>query len=419
MRVLWFTNSRPPEAKSGKMTVGGSWIESLEHLISMQSEIELGIVFKELVKEPYGFRSDSMTTRYFVVPRHPYSKFNRWIRRITGGRLSKKPLDKYLAVVDEFRPDLILFFGTESDYALLIPQIEIPTLIWFQGNLTVYYRMYKIGIPIYKTLLNEKLLDLLKGDSLFHRYLHFKQLVKREKQIFQMAENFIGRTNWDRRIVNTMAPQANYFHCDEPMRMPFHLSKWKGSQESEQFVITTTIQNNVYKGLETIFESLKLFVDQIPLKIEWRIIGITGDTAYVKTALKKARIPSSMASMVKYMGLKSSQEVVDELIYANLYVHPSHIENSPNAVQEAMLLGMPVIATNVGGTPSLLVDGQEGLLVQNNDPYALAGAILDVYWYPERAKMMAEKARKLAIIRNDGQKICTDLLKIFNQVTKK
>ncbi len=49
MRVLWFTNSQPPAAKSGKLTVGGSWIESLEQLISMHSEIELGIVFKELV----------------------------------------------------------------------------------------------------------------------------------------------------------------------------------------------------------------------------------------------------------------------------------------------------------------------------------------------------------------------------------
>ncbi|WP_297696235.1 glycosyltransferase [uncultured Eudoraea sp.] len=360
-----------------------------------------------------------MTTRYFVVPRHPYSKFNRWINRITGGRPSRKPLDSYLAIVDEFRPDVILFFGTESDYALLIPQLEVPTLIWFQGNLTVYHRMYKIGIPIYKTLLNEKFKDVLKGDSLFHRYLHFKQLVKREKQIFRGAENFIGRTDWDRRVVSTMAPQANYYHCDEPMRMPFHKSIWKGRRESEKFVITTTIQNNVYKGLETIFEALKLLVNRTPLKIEWRIIGISGDTAYVKTALERARVSSSMVSMVKFLGLKSSQEVVQELISANLYVHPSHIENSPNAVQEAMLLGMPVIATNVGGTPSLLTDGKEGLLVQNNDPYALAGAILDIYRNPERAQIMGEKARELAKVRNDGEKICSDLINIFNQLASK
>ncbi len=54
---------------------------------------------------------------------------------------------------------------------------------------------------------------------------------------------------------------------------------------------------------------------------------------------------------------------------------PSHIENSPNALCEAMLVGTPCIAAFVGGVPSLVRHGEEGLLYHDADPFALAGAV--------------------------------------------
>lgn len=61
-----------------------------------------------------------------------------------------------------------------------------------------------------------------------------------------------------------------------------------------------------------------------------------------------------------------------------IFIHPSHIDNSPNGLCEAMLLGMPIIAIYAGGIPSLLVNRREGLLVQDGDPYAMAGAIIEL-----------------------------------------
>jgi glycosyltransferase involved in cell wall biosynthesis len=104
------------------------------------------------------------------------------------------------------------------------------------------------------------------------------------------------------------------------------------------------------------------------------------------------------------------------LTLADVYVHPSHIENSSNAIQEAMLLGMPVVATNVGGTPSLFTDNKEGLLVQSKDPYAMAGAILECLQSPEKSKEMGSKARLLGLKRNDNKKICEELIKTFGEV---
>ena len=116
------------------------------------------------------------------------------------------------------------------------------------------------------------------------------------------------------------------------------------------------------------------------------------------------------------MGHVSSSDLVNELLNSDLYVHPSHIENSPNAVQEAMLLGMPVIATKVGGTSSLLVDGHEGILVQNNDPYDLAGAILELMEFPENGRLLGINARKLGLKRNDPVTISEKLMTIMGSL---
>ena len=91
------------------------------------------------------------------------------------------------------------------------------------------------------------------------------------------------------------------------------------------------------------------------------------------------------------------------MLNANLYVHPSHIENSSNSICEAMLLGMPIIATYAGGTPSILGDKNEGLLVQDGDPYALA-------------KSLGSKARVKSFIRNDKEKIVKDVINIYASI---
>lgn len=60
-----------------------------------------------------------------------------------------------------------------------------------------------------------------------------------------------------------------------------------------------------------------------------------------------------------------------------MYVHPAYIDNSPNALCEAMLLGVPCIASYVGGIPSIIQNEVSGLLAPANEPYYLAEKI---YW---------------------------------------
>ena len=96
--------------------------------------------------------------------------------------------------------------------------------------------------------------------------------------------------------------------------------------------------------------------------------------------------------------LGSREDIPDLLACCDLSVLPSESEGFPNSLLEAMAAGLPVIATCVGGTPEIIENGINGLLVPPKDPSALARAILRVLGDSEFAKKLAisgqERVRK-------------------------
>jgi glycosyltransferase involved in cell wall biosynthesis len=78
----------------------------------------------------------------------------------------------------------------------------------------------------------------------------------------------------------------------------------------------------------------------------------------------------------------------------DVFVLASRFEGLPVALMEALALGLPVVATSVGGVPSAVTDGLEGLLVPPGSPEALAGAIARLTRDPALRHEMAEAARR-------------------------
>lgn len=111
--------------------------------------------------------------------------------------------------------------------------------------------------------------------------------------------------------------------------------------------------------------------------------------------------------------------MADQLMNSDAYVQVSHIENSPNSVCEAMLAGVPVIASYAGGTGSLLKDGVHGVLVQDGDPYVLAGAMREVPEQPEKHTAMAAEGRRVAQRRHDPALIVTGMIGRYKDIIQK
>ena len=97
---------------------------------------------------------------------------------------------------------------------------------------------------------------------------------------------------------------------------------------------------------------------------------------------------------VRFAGRVPPAEIPRYYDEADVYVQTPDIDNMPLSVLEAYASGAPVVATNVGGLPAMLTDGEHGLLAPANDHAAVAARIIDLLEDPERAGRLAANAHE-------------------------
>ncbi len=95
---------------------------------------------------------------------------------------------------------------------------------------------------------------------------------------------------------------------------------------------------------------------------------------------------TDLGDRVAFLGARS--DVADLLSAMDIFCLPSLSEGMPNSVLEAMAAGLPVVATEVGGTPEVVVDGETGCLVPPRDPSALAAALVRLAGDPQLRTQM-------------------------------
>ena len=410
MKILWFSNS-PASAteylKDGGL--GGGWLSALDK--SIADQVELHVVFY--------YVKFSQPFIYNGVHYHPICK-KKWKRQLikkifVDTIIDENDIVKYMSIISEVKPDVIHIFGTENPFGIIASKTNIPVIVSIQGNITVCKQKFFSGIEKAFTHKknNSSIVTFLTGSTFYQIFKKFDKMSLIERRNLAYVKHIIGRTNWDRRIMSVMAPQASYYHNDEMLRSSFYDNMWHPHQ-SEKLIIHTTNGNSIYKGFETICEAL-YELNRFGLSVIWRVAGIKSNDLIVKVVKEKLGIKFPTMGLELLGGLSESQ-LVGSLLEADLYVMPSHIENSPNNLCEAMILGMPCIATLAGGTGSMLQDGEEGILIQDGDPWVMAGAILELEKSPKRAIEYGAKARERAIKRHDKFKIVDDLLSIYKQL---
>jgi len=101
-----------------------------------------------------------------------------------------------------------------------------------------------------------------------------------------------------------------------------------------------------------------------------------------------------LSSAVRFTGKIPHSEAMAELRAADVLAHPSRIDNCPVVVQEAMGLGIPVVATDVGGIREVIDDGRTGLLVPPADVEQLTRALRRVLCDDDVRRDMGAAARR-------------------------
>ncbi|MGC5329076.1 glycosyltransferase family 4 protein [Micromonospora sp. DT62] len=121
----------------------------------------------------------------------------------------------------------------------------------------------------------------------------------------------------------------------------------------------------------------------------WRLLFVgPADPAYLRSVTERHQPPAS----VSFLGELPHTDVLATMARCDLFVLPSHTEGFPNVVVEAMALGCPVVATDVGATAEILGD-DGGVVVAPSDPAGLAAALRELMTDPVRRAELAGRAR--------------------------
>jgi glycosyltransferase involved in cell wall biosynthesis len=166
----------------------------------------------------------------------------------------------------------------------------------------------------------------------------------------------------------------------------FDQSKGKIAEKKGQKWILTVARLDPIKGLDYLIRAM-LFVENGTLTI----VG-GGKERERLEALSKSL---NLNNRIIFVGTTPHSKVWDYLQEATLFVLPSISEGFPRALLEAMACGLPIVATRVGGTPELIIDNVNGLLVPARDERALAEAItLVLNDHRLQEKMRVENIKK-------------------------
>lgn len=389
---------------------------SLEDEIKKNKEIDLHVAyFSYTESEPFKF--DGVTYHPMFQPK-ARTKIGRVLERYRSlASEDEKMLPVMLDVVMSVHPDLIHIHGTEERFGMIQDYVtDIPVVFSIQGLIAPYKEKFFSGLPDKDIIRFESWMERIRKVSYRDQFKGFVYRAKREIKYLNKAKYVMGRTFWDKDITGMLNMNREFYVVDEILRPPFYHKVWNKKAFSEDKIrIISTISGGIYKGYETVLKTALLLKQNTNIDFEWKIAGYNKDSKWVRIAENYTGIKTVDVN-VKLMGALDAERLSDELVTSDMYVHMSHIENSPNSVCEAMMLGIPVIASFTGGTASMLEHGKEGFLVQDGDPYVYAGMIVDYYMHFGKVKAYGEKARQRALVRHNPNRICGQLLDAYNNI---
>lgn len=415
-RVLWYSNILLPEAATGvgrAMPKGsGWWMTALLNRIRVRDDLEIAVV-SEGGRRNARFRVDGV--EYFVLRTPLLRGLRNRLNSYRDVMALDSQLVKYADIVNDWKPDLVHVHGVESTFGLIKARgmVHTPMAVSIQGL------MQPCAAKAYGELNPEQLRGSF-GRSNFTRlqWKRFRARIPAERAILKAADVVIGRTEWDCAWASAYDPSVCYRHVDEILRPEFYEAACWSAERSVPHQLFCTTGPTALKGIHVLIEAVGIVRQSVP---DVRLNLASGGFVPVATNeyaryVRKLITTLGVQTNITFLGHLEADGLVKQLQQASCYVTPSFVENSSNALQEAMLLGVPCIATASGGTPSIIDNQRTGLLFAPGDPALLALRILRVFKDREFAAKIGLGARQVSLERNDPARVEGQVLKVYREL---
>lgn len=422
MRVLWLCNIMLPviaQALGRESSNKEGWLAGLSDRIlseSRDNDIELGVCFP--VAEEESLRGKVQGVSYYGFPEdtvHP-ERYD-------------VSLEQHLRdILQDFQPDVVHCFGTEYPHTLAMTRAwnrPERTLIGIQGLCFVYADHYMADLPL--SVQNGRTFrDVVKRDDLCRQQRKFRERGAYEIEALKNTLHVTGRTRWDKYWTNEVNPKAQYHFMNETLRANFYGKKWE-SKKCRRHSIFLSQGNYPIKGLHYMLEAMPEILKQYPDALIFvagdeitrfgtikEKIKISGYGAYLRRLIGR----NHLTDHVTFLGRLNAEQMLAQYLESNVFVSPSSIENSPNSVGEAMLLGMPVISSDVGGVRDMLADGREGWLYEASDVKRLAELVCHVFAQENEREVLSVAAAAAIHAENthDPDTNYSRLMEIYHEI---
>ncbi len=332
-------------------------------------------------------------------------------------------------IIGKTKPNVVHIHGTEYAHGLpLIKKLpELNYVVSIQGLISVCSRYFLGGISKKMIKKNITFRDFIRQNSLLQAQKEFENRGEKvEKRYFKNVKHVIGRTKWDLNHSTLLNPQCTYHFCNESLRDSFYSSKkWDIENKTDHLIF---LSQAIYplKGLHKMLEAAALLIQDFPnLKI--RVAGanitksdsfkdklsISGYGKYILSLITKFKLEKH----IQFTGILDEKQMIQEYLNCHAFVCPSSIENSPNSLGEAQLLGTPCISSYVGGVSDMVEDGETGLLYRFEEIEMLAEGLKSIFKNDEFALKLSKNSIIVASERHHREKNLNRTMEIYSQIT--
>lgn len=410
MKLLWLCNLMPgvvSETISGKPGDGALWVDHV--LADLRTMEDLSI---RILCPGDGGRGQ-------VDEKCSFLSFHKDLPHIYCGE-QESIFARELA---DFQPDVIHIWGTEYGHTLAMMRaaekagLLDKAIISIQGLCSVYAGHHNEGVP-YPVQRGYTFRDFVRRDNLLAQQKKFVKRGEYEIEALKMARHVIGRTQWDKACTGGLNKDRAYHFCNETLRAPFYSDAWSYETCQKHRIFASSCVYPV-KGFHYLLEAFRQVLQTYPDAT----LAVPGNSFFTVSPLRRSSYQRYLAALavgledkIQFLGNLKAEQMKQAYLNAHVFVMPSTIENSCNSLGEAMLLGMPCVASDVGGTKDLLIHEQEGFLYQSTAPYMLAYEIMKVFDLEEKAEELGQAAKSHAAQTHDPKTNLNTLLEIYRSL---
>lgn len=424
MRILWVCNIVLP-AIAEKLNIDHSsregWLSgAAEKMLDPEekSGIELGICF------PYSGEENDVTVTFDNGSSVRCFGFDEDLKN--PQKYDPALESRFGTIINTFSPDMIHIFGTEFPHTLACARAwgkPERLLIGIQGLCGPYSEHYMAGMPL-SVQRFATLRDIIKHDSLKDQLEKFRKRGRNEAEALKLTDHVSGRTAWDKTETEKINPNAEYHFMNETMRSCFYKDSWNGAACVPHSIFQSQGDYPI-KGLHYMLEAMPKILERFPDAMLY-VAGnnvIRSDT--FKERLKISEYGHYLLGLIKkeqigdhvvMLGMLEAEQMKAQYLASNVFVCPSEIENSPNSLGEAMLLGVPCVASDVGGIPDLMINGQDGIVYPSGDVGRLSDAVIEIFSKDDVSRLYSISAKKHAYATHDPEVNFRRMLEIYSDI---